>query len=390
MPAFAQRLPPASGIRAVFDRAAELERDGREVLHLEIGRPDWRLAPGAADAAKAALDAGDVHYIANRGLLELRAAYAQDIADSSGRSFDPVTELIITAGGASEALAACALALLDAGDEAIVPEPAWNHYAAAIELAGATAVRLSLRPEAGYALDPDELAAAITPATRLLVLNSPSNPTGAVQSPDVLKAVAELALDHDLYVFADEVYRHFVYDGEHVSIARYMGDSDRLLYVNSVSKSLGMTGWRVGVLGAAAPICDAVNRVHQYLTVCGSPFVQRGVLATLTDARLGAYLADLQTEFARRRNAWREALDGVPGFEVDWPGGAFYLFPRIAYRDLEGEALASALLEEHGLATVPGDVFGHGFGRHVRISYGGVLDVQQRAAARLAEVLRGG
>jgi aminotransferase len=336
-----------------------------------------------------ALRRGEVHYIANRGLRNLREALAEDVARETGRSFDPDQELIVTTG-ASEALSMAALGLLERGEEVVIPEPAWNHYAAAVELAGGSPVRLALRQSDGWRIDPDRLSAIITPRTRMIVLNSPSNPTGAVQTPEVLEAVANIALANNVYVFADEIYRHFVYRGEHISIARYLEESDLLLYVNSASKSFGMSGWRVGWVAAAARVSDALNRVHQYLTVCGVPFAQRGLLASLADTRLPAYLRDMRAEFRARAEVWSRALEGVAGVEVLNPDGAFYLFPRIRFRGFDDHALCAHMLEEHGLAMVPGSVFGVGCAGHVRISYGLGMEIQRTAAARLAEVLCAG
>jgi aspartate/methionine/tyrosine aminotransferase len=272
----------------------------------------------------------------------------------------------------------------------IFPEPACNHYAAAAGLAGGAAVSLPLSHRTGYAIDPDALAAAITPRTRMIVVNSPSNPTGTVQPREVLGAVAELAIRHGIYVFSDEIYRHLVYEGEHESIARHLGGYERLIYVNSASKSFAMTGWRVGWVAASAPVSDALNRVHQYLTVCGVPFAQRGLAAALTDPRLPDYLDAFRAGIRERAAIWADALDDVPGVELAPPQGAFYAFPRIEFRGLDDHELCSHLLEEHGLAMVPGSVFGACGSGHVRISYGLSADVQREASARLVEVLRAG
>lgn len=387
-PVEARRLPPSSGIRRVFDRAKALEREGREILHLEIGRPDWRMPPGAQAGAEAALEAGTVHYIANRGLPELRAALADDILETTGATFDPETELVVTLG-ASEAVAMAMLALTGSGDEVLIPEPAWNHYRAATQIAGATPVSLPLRPESGFALDPDALAERVTARTRLVVVNSPGNPTGAVQDRAALEAVASLAERHGFYVLADEVYRDFVYDGEGASMASVLAGSDRLLYVNSFSKSYAMTGWRIGYVAAAAPVSDALNRIHQYLTVCGVPFAQAGAARLLRDPGRADYLGELRAAFRERRDIWTAAFRQCDAVQVDAPGGAFYLFPRIEYRGMSGEPLCLHMLEEHGLAMVPGDVFGPGYEAHVRISYGGEPAAQRAAAERLTAILNG-
>jgi len=265
-----RRLLPASGIRAVFDQARELELSGKRILHLDIGRPDRPMPPGAEQGARQTLEQGQVHYLTNRGLLELRQLIAADLEQVTCRSFDPETELIITTG-ASEAVSMCSLALLAAGDEIIIPQPSWNHYAAVVSLAGAKTVTVDLTANDGFLLDPDRLSKAITSRTKMIVINSPSNPTGAVQPTDILKTIAELALEKGIFILADEVYRNFIYEGEHVSIAQFMGDSELLLYADSFSKSMALCGWRVGVVAASVRISDALNRVHQYLWVTFCP-----------------------------------------------------------------------------------------------------------------------
>jgi aspartate/methionine/tyrosine aminotransferase len=379
---------PASGIREIFDRAKQKEATGKPVLHLEIGRPEWRLPPGAADAAKLALDQGLVHYIENRGLLELRRALSEDIAHTAGRHFDPERELIVTCG-ASEALSMCGLALLGPGDEVIIPQPAWNHYRAVVEMVGATPVPLALSSKDGFVLDPERVAGVVTERTKLIILNSPGNPSGTVQPREHVEAIARLALRRGIFVFADEIYRDFVYEGEHASVARYMGDSEFLLYANSFSKSYAMTGWRIGYIAAQASISDALNRVHQYLTVCGVPFAQKGAVRVLQHPERHAYLGEMRRAFSERLAVWRDALVGCPGAELEPPGGAFYVFPRIEYKGMSARQFCTYMLEEHQVAMVPGEVFGEDYSQCVRISYGRDLETQRTAARKLVEVLHG-
>jgi len=313
---------------------------------------------------------------------------AAETEEATGRRFDPDTELIFTTGG-SEAVSLCGLALLGPGDEAIIPQPAWHHYWAVVEMAGATPVALPLDVNDGYRLDPERLARAITPRTRLLVLNTPGNPSGAVQSAEDLEAIAQLADKHGFYVLCDEVYKDFVFEGAHVSIARFMVGSDRLIYLNSLSKSDAMTGWRVGWAAAAAPVSDALNRVHQYLPVCGVPFAQHGALAALAHPGRRDYLNAMGAAFARRREIWIQAFKDCPGVTLQPPKGAFYLFPRIGFQGLAGLAFARHMLETQGLAMVPWDVFGSSYRHHVRISYGMGEETQQRAADRFKEAMGG-
>ena len=290
---------PSSGIRAIFDRASEIERQGSRVWHLEIGRPDWRLPPGVAREAKRALDEGFVHYIANRGLLELRQAISDDLKRTTGHTYDLEEEIIVTTG-ASEGLGMCALALLGPGDEMIVPEPAWPHYRAVAEMAGATPVSLPLFPDDGHLLDPEAVASKITSKTRMLVVDTPSNPTGAVQPKEYLQEIATLAQRHGFFVLADEVYQDLIYEGQHHSMATIMGESDLLILLNSFSKSYAMTGWRIGHIAAEANISDALNRVHQYLTVCGVAFAQKGAVGLLRHPQRLPYLDEMRQAFYER------------------------------------------------------------------------------------------
>ncbi|MCB0127604.1 MAG: pyridoxal phosphate-dependent aminotransferase [Caldilineaceae bacterium] len=384
-----RRSLSTSGIRIFFDRAQQIERAGHKVLHLEVGMPDWKLPPGVLEETKVALDEGYVHYIANRGLLALREAIAEDVQAVTGLHFDPETELLVT-HGASEALSACGLALLGPGDEVILPQPAWNHYQAVVEMAGATPVLFPLRAEEGFLIDPERLAAAVTPQTKMLILNSPHNPTGAVQPAAVLEAVAKLAMEREFFVFADEIYQDLVFTAPHVSISRYMQDSPYLLYVNSFSKSYSMTGWRVGYLAGAAPIIDACNRIHQYLLDCGTAFAQKGVVNLLRHPGRQAYLEEMNCAFAKRHALWVEALNQCDNVQLPPAGGALYLFPQINYRGMNGWGFCQTMLEEHHIAMVPGEIFGQGYENHVRISFGQSLAVQQAAAAKLVDILQRG
>ena len=373
---------PASGIRAIFDRAGEIERSGHPVLHLEIGRPDWRLPDGVKNNAIAALEAGFNHYISNRGLIELRVAIAEDVSRLTGIGFSPENEIVVTTG-ASEALSMCALALLGPGDEVIIPQPTWNHYQAVVEMAGAYPVFLPLSGADGFQLYPDKLAGLITPRTKMLILNTPGNPTGTVQPAHYIEEIARLALKHGFFVFSDEVYHEFVYEGSHTSIAQFMGDSELLLYVDSFSKSYAMTGWRIGFIAARKRISDALNRIHQYLTVCGVSFAQRGAARLLRHSQRDLYLSSMRSAFNERRLVWAQALENTEILEGVIPSGAFYLFPRIHYQNMDGTAFCRYMLEEHKVAMVPGEIFGKAYRDFVRISYGRDIQTQKTAVEQI-------
>lgn len=356
--------PAESGIRAIFDRAAELEGSGRSIVHLEIGRPHRSSPEPAREAAEAALRRGDVHYTASRGTGELRSAIAGSLS-KRGVDRDPDTELVVTAGG-SEALLASLMATLQPGDEALVPTPAWPHYAGQLALAGARCVEIPCRAVDGFRPDPERLEAAITPRTRLVVVSSPSNPSGAVFGDDALAAIAELCERHDLIALSDEIYERFVYDGEHVSIGSLPGMRPRTIVANSFSKAYAMTGWRVGWVEAPAALATAINAVHQHLSVCAASFAQAGAAAALGQAE--RFVAELVDEYHERGRQLSAGLERIDALETVPLAGAFYAFPRVATGE-SGTALATRLLEQAGVAAVPGAVFGDGFENHIRISY---------------------
>lgn len=348
--------PKPSGIRAVFDRALQLEAEGREIVHLEIGRPHVGSPEVAVEAARAALAGGDVHYTANRGTPSLRAALAERLP------YDPATEIVVTTGG-SEAVFAAFRGLLQPGDEVLVPTPAWPHYDALARLVGAVPVLVPCRAEDGFAPDPAALAAAVSPRTRMLVVSSPSNPTGAVFGRHTLEQLAALCRDRDLVALSDEIYRRFADD--HVSIATLDGMRERTVIADSCSKTYAMTGWRVGWIAAPVALMGPIATVHQYVAVCAPSFAQAGAEAAIRHAE--PFVEALTAEYAQRRATVRARLTAVSGIELPAADGAFYAFPRIPGA---GPGFAARLLEEGGVAVVPGEVFGPGLEDHVRLSYG--------------------
>lgn len=350
----ADRLRP-SGIRAVFDRALELERSGRDIVHLEIGRPHLGSPEAATRAAVAALTRGEVHYTPSRGIQELREA----IAARAGR--DP-EEVVVTSGG-SEAVAAAMFAVVEPGDEVIILDPAWPHYDGHVRLAGGAPVHVPSSPGDCFQPDPERVAAAITRHTRALVVSSPVNPTGAVLDPERVSALASLCLAHDLVALSDEIYADFVFDdARHRSISGEPGMTDRTVVLDSCSKTWSMTGWRVGWALAPRAIESRLNAVHQHLGVCAPAFSQAGALAAIAEG--GAHSRSMIAEYAGRRRALIDALEAAPAVSLSPPRGAFYAFPAVAC-----DRPAQRLLEEAGVAVVPGEVFGEGYEGHMRISY---------------------
>lgn len=350
----AERLQP-SGIRAVFDRALELERSGRNIVHLEIGRPHRASPEVATRAAIAALERGDVHYTPNRGTPPLREA----IGSRAGR---PAREVIVTSGG-SEAAAAATFAVVDPGDEVIILDPAWPHYDGHVRLAGGVPVHVPCEAAEAFQPDPDRVEAAVTRRTCALIVSSPCNPTGTVIDAERIAALAGLCVTHDIVALSDEIYSDFVYDGAvHRSIAAEPGMTERTVIVDSCSKSWSMTGWRVGWAIAPPAIGDRLNAVHQHLGVCAPAFAQAGAQAAVAEG--GSHTQAMVTEYADRRRALVAAIADLPSISLEMPRGAFYAFPSI-----EGTDPARRLLEQAGVAVVPGQVFGSAYAGHIRISY---------------------
>jgi aminotransferase len=360
-------LVPFSGIRKVFERAKALEREGRPVIFLETGRPDFDTPAHIKAAAQRALDAGEVHYTSNYGTPALRAAIAEKLRRDNGLNYDPEAEILVTVG-ASEAIFAAFLALAGPGDEILYPEPGWLNYAAAARLAGALPVPVPLRESNRFQMDPDEVQRRVTPRTRILVVVSPHNPTGTVQSPEALHGLAEIAAQHNLVVISDEIYEKILYeDRAHVSPAAFPGLRERTITVNGFSKAYSMTGWRLGYAAAAPPFIQAMNRVHQYNVACACSFAQAGAVAALSGPQ--DCVAAMVREFRRRRDLIVPALNAIDGLSCLRPGGAFYVWLNIRDRRVTSEDFALTLLETAYVSLVPGPVFGESGQGYVRLSY---------------------
>jgi aminotransferase len=383
----AQRLRrvPVSGIRRIFEAARQLEARGVDVIHLELGRPDFDTPSHIKEAAKAALDRGEVHYTPNYGTPALCQAVARKLERDSGLVYDPAGEIIVTAG-AGEAIFLVLTAYLNPGDGILVLDPGWLNYAQVPAMLGAVAVPVPLAGRSGYGLDLDVLEARITPATRGVILNSPHNPTGVGFSRDTLERLASIVERHDLWVLSDEIYEHIVYDGfRHTSFAALPGMRDRTFLVNGCSKSYSMTGWRIGYVAAPRRLIPPVLKVHQYLLTCATSFAQAGAAAALDGPQ--QCVADMTAEFARRRDALLAQLAETPGVSCVRPQGAFYLFPDLRPYELTSEAMAEYLLHHAGVAVVPGSAFGTEGEGHVRISYCAELERIVEGGRRIRKAL---
>jgi aminotransferase len=376
---------PFSDIRRVLERATQLEKAGRKVLHFEIGRPDFDTPAPIKEAAIDALRAGQVHYSSNYGIPQLRAAIAEKLERDSGLAYRPEDEIIVTVG-ANEAVGAAFLALLDPGDEVLVPDPAWLHYQWCAQLCGAKVVPVPCYAENEFVPDVATVASLITPKTRMLVVNTPNNPTGAVYPRELLEDLAKLAQKHDLLVMSDEIYERMVYGGAtHTSLASFPGMWERTLTVNGLSKAYSMTGWRLGFVAAPKPLSDLLVKVHQYTVSGATTFAQFGAVQAYAGDQ--GVVDDMVASFDRRRRILVDGLRGIKGVTCPEPRGAFYAFPSIKGTGKSSAELCELLLEQAGIAVVPGGAFGAAGDGHIRFSYAASDDDLREGVARMTDVL---
>ena len=376
---------PFSGIRKVFEKAKRLEEEGQRVVNLGIGRPDFDTPAHIKQAAKEALDAGMVHYSSNYGLPELREAIAARLERDNGLTYDPNGEIIVTVG-ANEAVLMSMAATLNPGDEVIIPDPAWLHYFYCARLVGAVPVAVPLREEKEFKLDPDDVARAITPRMRMLVVTTPHNPTGSVLDEEILQALADIAERYDLLVLSDEIYDKIIYDGvRHISFATLPGMRERTLTVNGFSKTYAMDGWRLGYVAAPRALIALLIRVHQYTTVCATTFIQMGAVAAYRGPQ--DCVAEMAAEFDRRRQYLIPALNEIEGISCVRPQGAFYAFPSIKATGKSSAEIADFLLEEAKVALIPGSAFGQYGEGYLRIAYSNPLENIQEAVERIKTAL---
>jgi aspartate/methionine/tyrosine aminotransferase len=357
------------GTESAFEvaaRARALEAEGRSIVHLEIGEPDFDTPANVRAAAKQALDEGATHYAPFPGIPTLREAIA---ADATARKGFPVTpdRVFVTVGGKGVMLYAI-LGIVDPGDEVIVPDPGYPIYESLVRFVGGSPVAIPIRMANDFRLDVDELASLITPRTRMLVVNSPANPTGGVLTRTDLERIAELVIRHDLTVLADEIYSRILYDGtEHVSIASLPGMAERTIVLDGFSKTYAMTGWRLGYAIVPPTLVQTYSQLIINTISCAPTFAQLGAVEALTGPQ--ADVDAMVVEFRARRDLVVDGLNAIAGVSCLRPTGAFYAFPDIAGTGLTGADLAERLLHDAGVCVLAGTAFGGVGTDHIRISY---------------------
>jgi aspartate/methionine/tyrosine aminotransferase len=374
------------GAFAVSARARALEAQGRPMIHLQIGEPDFDTPAHVREAAKRALDEGATHYAPFPGIPELRAAIADDVTRRKGLPADP-SQVFVTVGGKGVMLYAI-LGLIDPGDEVIVPDPGYPIYESLTRFVGATPVPIPIRMEHDFRLDVEELASLITPRTRLVIINSPANPTGGVLTRSDLERVAQLAGEHDLWVMTDEIYARILYDGaEHISIASLPGMAERTIVLDGFSKTFAMTGWRLGYAVVPDSLKDVFGELVINTISCAPTFAQVGAVQALVGPQDD--VDAMVVEFKARRDLVVEGLNEINGIRCATPLGAFYAFPDVSGTGLTGADLAERLLTEADVCVLPGTAFGGVGSDHIRISYANSRENLTEALARMGRFVAG-
>ena len=372
---------PASGTIAIGNLVSELKAQGIDIVSFSMGEPDFTTPANIVDAAKSALDSGFTHYTPSTGIPELKEAIAKTARARNGMNVSSMNVLVTPC---KHAIFMTALAFLNPGDEVILPDPGWVTYEADIKLCGAKPVYVPLEYDDGFILDPRRVEEAVTPKTKMIILNTPANPTGCVMPEKQVREIAEIAEKHDLIVLADEIYEQIIYSGKHFSIASVPGMLDRTVTVSGLSKTYAMTGWRVGWAVSSVNNITALNKLQSHSISCCVSFAQKGAVEALDGDQ--SSIRKMTDEFRTRRDLALDLLEEVPRVECQTPEGAFYLFPRYD-ADIHSVDLAKKMLKDAHVAVTPGAAFGpHGEG-FFRISYATGEDQIREGISRMKKFM---
>ncbi|WP_213396552.1 aminotransferase [Bacillus subtilis] len=375
---YVQQIKP-SGIRKFFDLAATMEG----VISLGVGEPDFVTAWNVREASILSLEQGYTSYTANAGLYSLREEISRYLSNRFDLSYSPDNELIVTVG-ASQALDIAIRAIVNPGEEVIIPEPCFVAYDALVSLAGGIPVHVHTTADKGFKATAADFEAAVTEKTKAILICSPSNPTGSVYSKEELNEIAEFAKKHDVIVLADEIYAELTYDEEFTSIAALPGMKERTVVISGFSKAFAMTGWRLGFAAAPSLLRDAMLKIHQYAMMCAPAMAQFAALEGLKNGMED--VEKMKKSYRRRRNLFVESLNEI-GLSCHHPGGAFYAFPSIKSMGMSSEQFAEELLTQEKVAVVPGSVFGPSGEGYIRCSYATSIEQLQEALVRMKRFL---
>lgn len=372
---------PLSGIMEVFEKAQRMT----DLIRFEVGEPDFDTPSHIRDAAKKALDSGFTHYTSSRGLLELRREIARKLEEDNRIIASPDSEIVVTAGACCAVYLAM-LALVNPSDEVLLPDPGWPAYEPCARLAEASVVHYPVREEDNFTPDPQAIRERITPKTKILLINSPNNPTGSVTGTSTLKEIANLAEQHRLIVISDEVYEKFVYDeARHQSFAALSGMRDRTVTINAFSKAYAMTGWRLGYAVAPANIVAEMAKLNLYANTCANSIAQVAGIEAIRGPQ--ECVREMAEEYDRRRRFVLERLNKVPKITCTRPKGAFYVFPNIRRLGMSSFDFCMHLLEKGKVSTVPGSAFGEQGEGYLRISYATSMANLKEGLDRLQSVV---
>jgi len=369
----------------VIDKVKRLEAQGRDIVHLEIGDPDFTTPRHIIDAAQQSLDRGETHYGSSWGLADFIETMRQ--ATLKSRGFLPDIDQVLVTPGANISIFYAIFCLVNPGYEVLVPNPGFPTYLSSINMCGAQAVPYPLHESNGFRMRAADIEPLITPRTRLLIINSPQNPTGAITEPEHLKEIYELAEKYDLYIYSDEIYSRMVYeDGRFFSIASLDEARERVILSNGFSKAFAMTGWRLGSVIAPRIIAERMMMLLQTTSSCVSTFVQRAGIAAIEGDQ--SSVNEMMTVYRRRRDLLVQGLNSIPGIQCHLPGGAFYAFPNISSFGLSSEEFADVMLEKANVALLPGSNFGSQGEGFVRLVYASSETNIQTALERIAHACR--
>ncbi len=373
---------PVSGTVKISNVVAQLRQEGAEILSFSMGEPDFSTPDNIIDSCIASLEDKFTQYTPSLGIPELREAIARKTREDN-RIDCRASNVLVTP--TKHAIFMAALAYLDPGDEVLLSDPSWVTYEACIRLAGAWPVYVPTSDETAFTMTPESVLERVTSRTRMIILNSPSNPTGSVMSEEDIRAIADIARDHDIIVLSDEIYEKIIYEGEHFSIASLDGMFDRTLTINGLSKTYAMTGWRLGWIVASEENINAINRLQTHSVTCCTSFTQPAAVEALQGPQ--DEMRRMVAEFRHRRDLVCDLIEDTKGLDCVRPKGAFYVFPRYE-ADMSSEDFATHLLKEAHVAVTPGGAFGPCGERHFRLSYAASEEHIKEGMARIDDAIR--
>ena len=370
----------------ILSMAKELERQGKEILHFELGDPDFPTLDNIVDAACKSLKNGETHYAPSSGIRDLKIK-AAEVTERS-RHFRPDLDQLLVCPGANVMIFYAAACAVNPGEEVIVPDPGFVSYYSILNFLGIKPVRVRLYEENGFRLNPCDVQRAITGNTRMIIINSPSNPTGAVMTEEEICRIYKIAQKNDVYLVSDEIYARMIYEEantNHYSPSKYDHCKERSIIINGFSKSYAMTGWRLGVVTGPSELISKMSLLLETTTSCVSPFIQRAGLAALNGSQ--EPVTKMIEEYRKRRDLLVEGLNSIPGVSCIKPNGAFYVFPNIRKTGLTSREFTELMLDQAGVALAPGPIFGEFGEGYVRFAYANSIENIEKAIARMQSVL---